>query len=171
MRSISHKMFIFDLECLIFTSLVIHIYCCCTFLVSLVLCWLHFVIFLLCSQSLVIAANAKIVPPYSKQTISVSTSGRNIPEVENVGDCIFFVLTAGLKLTWNRPVSVSSVSSGSFRWVWQISSRPSVHSENSSSSCWSRTSRTRSHFWRTSSASAHPRGLEGRQNVGNVWFW
>lgn len=79
------------------------------------------------------------------------------------GDCIFFVLTAGLKLTWNRRLSVSSVSSGSFRWVWQISSKPSVHSENSSSSCWSRTSRTCSHFWRTSSASAHPRGLEGRE--------
>lgn len=56
---------------------------------------------------------------------------------------------------------MSSVSSGSLRWLWQTSSRPSVHSENSSSSCWSRTSRTRSHFRRTSSASAHPRGLEG----------
>lgn len=78
-------------------------------------------------------------------------------------DCIFTVLTAGLKLTWNRPVSVSSVSSGSVRWVWQICSRPSVHSVNSSSSCWSRTSRTCSHFWRTSSASAHPRGLEVRE--------
>lgn len=80
-----------------------------------------------------------------------------------LGDCIFHALTAGLKLTWNRPVSVSSVSSGSFRCVWQMSSRPSVHSENSSSSCWSRISRTRSHFWRTLSASAHLRGLESRE--------
>lgn len=80
-----------------------------------------------------------------------------------LGDCIFSVLTAGLKLTWNRPVSESSVSSGSFRWVLQISSRPSVQSKNSSSSCWSRTPRTCSHFRSTSSASAHPRDLKGRE--------
>lgn len=72
---------------------------------------------------------------------------------------ILLILTAGLKLTLNRPVSVSSVSSGSFKWLWQISSRPTVHSENNCSSSWSRHSRTRSHFWRTSSTSAHPRGL------------
>lgn len=72
------------------------------------------------------------------------------------------MLTAGLKLTWNRPVSVSSVSSGSFKCVLQISSKPSVHTENNCSSNWSSASRTSSHLWRTPPASAHPRGLKKR---------